>query len=160
MAGNQLIIEAGAHDLEILDNDFNLIVRHKRLYGDQKESLIWIPYLALMTKRPIALEYTGFFNELPVKLRDFLNNCDYESKKQTLKIFTRMTMDNAIAVLEECTSISVRDADWLLATYYRLNSGSLPEVDISLSSSVPELNNYTPDKTAYDKLITSGGLKS
>ncbi|MFZ5354619.1 MAG: Mu transposase domain-containing protein [Bacillota bacterium] len=35
-AGTQVMIKAGAYDVEILDSDCNLIVRHKRLYGDER----------------------------------------------------------------------------------------------------------------------------
>lgn len=162
MAKKQVMIKVGAHDLEIFDNDYNLIVRHKRLYGEQKESMIWIPYLELMSKRPTALKYTGFFKQLPITLKGFLENCDYESKKQTLKTFTSMVLDsdisNAIAAFEEGINCGARDADGIWATYCRLNSGSLPEVDISLPETVPNLNKYYPDITTYDQLITQGGL--
>jgi hypothetical protein len=72
MAGSQVVIKAGAYDLEILGCDYNLIVTHSRLYRDQKESMIWIPYLELMAKRPTALKYTGLFNQLPLTLKTFL----------------------------------------------------------------------------------------
>lgn len=162
MAGNQVLIKAGAYNLDILDNDHNLIVRHNRLYGEQKESMIWIPYLELLAKRPTALKYTGLFNQLPLTLKSFLNNCDYELKKQTLRVFVRMTQDTdintAINTLEEGIKCGIRDADGLWATYCRLTSGSLPEEDISLPNSVPKLDIYSPDMTAYDQLIASGGL--
>lgn len=163
MAGSQVIIKAGAYDLEILDCDYNLIVKHSRLYGDQKESMIWIPYLELMAKRPTALKYTGLFNQLPLTLKTFLEGSDYELKKQTLRVFARMVqdtdMERALDALEEGIKCGARDADGLWATYCRLSSGSLPEVDISLPNLVPRLNTYSPDITAYDQLIASGGLK-
>lgn len=60
LSNKQVMIKVGAYDVEILDEDSNLVVKHKRLYGEQKESMIWIPYLELMAKRPTALKYTGF----------------------------------------------------------------------------------------------------
>jgi hypothetical protein len=164
MAGTQVVIKAGAYDLEILDCDYKLIVKHNRLYGEQKESMIWIPYLELMAKRPTALKYTGLFSQLPLTLKTFLEDCDYELKKQTLRVFARMAqdtnMDRALDALEEGIRCGVRDADGLWATYCRLTSGSLPEVDISLPNSVPRLDTYSPDITAYDQLIAIGGLQS
>lgn len=163
MAKKQVMIKVGAYDVEILDDDSNLIVRHDRLYGNQKESMIWIPYLELMAKRPTALKYTGFFNELPTTLKTFLESCDYECKKKTLKTFVDMTVDsninNAIDAFEEGIKCGARDADGIWATYSRLNSGSLPEVDIILPSTVPILNEYSPNINEYDQLITRGGLQ-
>ena len=162
-AGYQVMIKAGAYDVEILDSDYNLIVRHKRLYGEERESMIWIPYLELMAKRPTALKYTGLFNQLPLTLKQFLEDSDYECKKQTLKVFARMTKDTnmstAVAAIEEGIRCGARDADSMWATYCRLNSGSLPAMDISLPDTVPELNSFTPDINIYDKLIASGGLQ-
>lgn len=162
VAGSQVMVRAGAHDVEILDNDCNLIVRHRRLYGDEKESMIWIPYLELMAKRPTALKYTGLFNQLPLTLKQFLENCDYICKKETLKLFSRMTeesgMETAVLVMEESIKYGARGADDILATYCRLTSGSLPEIDISLPGTVPELKRFTPDINIYDKLIASGGV--
>ena len=67
-------------------------------------------------------------------------------------------MDIALNALDEGIKCGARDADGLWATYCRLTSGSLPEVDISLPNSVPKLDIYFPDMAAYDQLIASGGL--
>lgn len=163
MAGAQAVLKVGAYDLEILDCDYRPIVKHSRLYGEQKESMIWTPYLELMAKRPTALKYTGLFNQLPLTLKAFLEDCDYELKKQTMQVFARMVgetdMDKAVDALEEGIRCGVRDADGLWATYCRLTSGSLPEADIDLPNSVPKLDTYSPDIAAYDQLIVTGGLK-
>lgn len=124
--------------------------------------MIWIPYLELMAKRPTALKYTGFFRQLPTTLKTFLESCDYECKKETLKTLVDMTadsnIDNAIIAFEEGIKCGARDADGIWATYSRLNSGSLPEVDISLPSTVPILEKYSPNITEYDQLISKGGF--
>jgi len=163
MANKQVTIKVGAYDVEILDKDSNLIVKHKRLYGEQKESMLWIPYLELMAKRPTALKYTGFFNQLPTTLKTFLESCDYECKKKTLKTFVDMTVDsnmeNAINAFEEGIKCGARDSDGIWATYCRLNTRSLPETDISLPETVPTLDKFSPDITEYDQLITKGGLQ-
>lgn len=103
------MIKAGAYDVEVLNSDCNLIVRHKRLYGEERESMIWIPYLELMAKRPTALKYTGLFNLLPLTLKQFLENSDYECKKQTLKVFAHMTADTnmttAVTAIEEGSDV-------------------------------------------------------
>ena len=62
----------------------NFIVTHSRLYGEEKESMSWVPYLELMSKRPTALKYTGLFNQFPTILKNYMNQCDYETKKQAI----------------------------------------------------------------------------
>ena len=62
-----------AYDVDILDGNSNFIVTHSRLYGEEKESMSWGPYLELMSKRPTALKYTGLFNQLPTILKEYMN---------------------------------------------------------------------------------------
>ena len=81
MAGCQVMVKVGAYDVEILDEQCNKIVRHKRLYGEEKESMYWIPYLELISKRPTALKYTGLYKHLPEILREYLDKCNLEDKK-------------------------------------------------------------------------------
>ena len=51
--------------VEILTQDHELIIGHSRLYGKQKKSMEWQPYLNLMAKRPTAIKYTSFYEQLP-----------------------------------------------------------------------------------------------
>jgi len=60
--------------------------------------------------------------------------------------------------MEEGIKHGARGADDIWATYCRLTSGSLPEIDITLPDTVPELKRFTPDINIYDKLIASGGI--
>jgi transposase len=163
MARQQVIVKAGAYDVEILDEDCNHIIKHRRLYGEEKESMNWIPYLELMSKRPTALKYTGLYNQLPQILKDYLDKSDYEGKKRALKLFAKMTastgINSAIEAFEEGLKLGVSDADSIWATYCRLTSGTLPEPEVSLPDTVPELKKYSPDIKIYDQLIVPGGLQ-
>jgi hypothetical protein len=163
IAGQQVMVKAGAYDIEILDTDCNHIIEHRRLYGEEKESMNWIPYLELMSKRPTALKYTGLYNQLPQILKEYLDKSDYEGKKQALKLFTKMTVaagfDTAIESFEEGIKLGVSDPDSIWATYCRLTTGTLPEPELPLPDTVPELKKYTPDFKIYDKLIVTGGLQ-
>lgn len=163
LAKRQITIKAGAYEVEILDEHCNKIVIHRRLYGDEQESMNWIPYLELMAKRPTALKYTGLFNLLPHVIKNHLDTSDYESKKQSLKIFSKMTEDsnieNAIAVFEQSIKCGASDADSIWARYCSLTSGTYQEQEISLPETVPELKTYKPDINVYDKLINAGGLR-
>lgn len=157
------MIKAGAYGVEILNSDSNLIVTHKRLYGDEKESMYWIPYLELLSKRPTALKYTGLFSQLPELLRTYLDKCDYESKKKSLRLFSKMTeqagIEKAIEAFEEGIKYGAKDAESIWVTYCRLRSGVIPEIEMVLPERVPELKAYLPDLGIYDQLIKSGGVK-
>ncbi|WP_027630042.1 IS21 family transposase [Ruminiclostridium cellobioparum] len=164
MAGRQVTIKAGAYDIDLLDDDCRPIVRHRRLYGEEKEAMYWIPYLDLMSKRPTALKYSGLFNQLPGIMKEYLDQCDYERKKQSLKLLSRMTMttgfDTAIEAFEEGIKLGARDPDSIWAVYCRLTTGTLPEPEVKLPNTVPELKKYTPNIKIYDELFVPGGLSS
>lgn len=68
--------------------------------------------------------------------------------------------DTAIEAFEEGIKLGVRDPDSIWAVYCRLTIGTLPEPEVKLPPTVPELKKYTPDIKAYDKLILTGGLPS
>ncbi|MEL7657146.1 MAG: IS21 family transposase [Bacillota bacterium] len=163
MAGRQVIVKAGAYDIEVLDTDCNLIIDHRRLYGEEKESMNWIPYLELLSKRPTALKYTGIYNQLPPMLKEYLDKSSYEKKKQSLKLFSKMVIDSgfdaAIEAFEEGLNLGVNDLDSIWATYCRLTAGTLPELEVRLSETVPELKKYIPDIKSYDELLLTGGLQ-
>lgn len=95
-AGKEVWVKSTAHEIIILDEDYRLIQRHDRLYGKQKESMKWAPYLNLMARRPTALKYTGFFKELPVKLQEYFDKCEYQQKKTALRILSRMVRETDI----------------------------------------------------------------
>jgi len=59
---------------------------------------------------------------------------------------------------EEGLSYGVNDLDSIWATYCRLTTGNLPEPNMTLSDTVPELKEYTPDMKVYDDLLLNSGV--
>jgi len=161
-AGKQVMLKVGAFDVEIMDMDYNHVIVHKRLYGSQNESMLWLPYLELLSKRPTALKYSGLLKELPSSLQSYLDSCDYDKKKEVLKIFSKMSsdtgMDNAIVAFETTLSYGRADADSIWSTYLRLTSEILPEVDIKVPETAPFISGYIPDIQQYDELIAPRGI--
>lgn len=161
-AKRQVVLKAGTHEVEILDEEYNSIVAHRRLYGDEKESMNWVPYLNLMAKRPNALKYTDFFNMLPPVLKEYLDSLEHDSKKYTLRLLTKMTedtgIDKAIEAFEESLKYLAKDPDSIWTIYCRLNSRALPDKEMNISLKVPELKKYVPDINIYDKFMNPGGL--
>jgi len=161
LAKSEVLIKAGAYDVDIYDSDGKHIINHKRLYGDVVESMNWVPYLELLSKRPTALKYTGLYNELPVALQEYLDNSNYEAKKRILRLFTKMTLisglDVAINAVSEGLKLGVNDPDSMWVLYCRLTSSHIPVPEVNVSASVPELKSYLSDFSVYDDLIRVGG---
>ncbi len=156
-AGKQLWVKATANETILMDQEYQEIVRHERLYGEEKESMKWCPYLELMSKRPMALKYTGFFKDLPSTLQNYLSKCEYEQKKAALKALTKMVNETDITIaakaFEEAILKGSDDIDSIWATYLRMTSKALDVEDLILPDKVPELQGYQIDTTIYDTLL-------
>jgi transposase len=161
MFGRQVMIKAGAYDISILDENYNHIITHKRLYGKEKEIVNWLPYLELMSKRPAALKYSGIYNQFPAILKEYMEKSDYDRKKKFLKLFAKMAeksgIDSAIEAFEKGTKLGVNDPDSIKAVYSHLNSETSSETEINLPQTVPELKKYTANIKVYDEFILAGG---
>lgn len=146
------------HDkVYILNENYKTIVTHDRLYGDQTESMNWLPYLELMAKRPTALKYTTFYSMLPHALQEYFDDCMPEDKKSGLKVLSKILTENPVDLAQEVfletDSNGFRDEDSLMATYYRKTKGVLEMQDIGLSDNIPELKPYNSDISVYDNFF-------
>lgn len=159
-AAKEVWVKAGAHELEILDENYRHIQTHKRLYGSCKESMKWEPYLNLMSRRPTALKYSGFFKELPQSLQDYFKACDYQQKKAALSILAKMVEETDLKTAEIAFGLAIEkcllDTDSIWATYYTLTHN---EVSIDDLKDVPYIVPYVVDTTPYDSLLKGGDAK-
>ena len=156
VAGREVWIKVDAHLVEILDEDYQSIIKHRRLYGKNLESMNWYPYLTTLAKRPNALKYSGFYRELPDPWQDYLDRCDHEGKKSSLKVLLKILeesdMDTATRSLEECQESGAASSDGILLSYYRLTQESIEE-SLKLLSDLAKLTEYSPDLSSYDLLL-------
>lgn len=150
-------VQVGAHEVRILNDDYRMVQTHARLYGSKKESMKWVPYLQLMSKRPTALRYSGFFNELPQGLQEYFTCCSYHEKKAALSLLARMVEETDIKTAQVAFELAIerrlRDTDSIWATYYTLTRDESFVGDIV---SAPSLAAYSVDVAAYDVLFKGG----
>ena len=158
-AGEEVILKITADKVIIMDKQFHTIVIHRRIYDRGKESMNWYPYLEVMAKRPKAIKYTRFFNELPLIWKDYLESQDKEGRKLTITALMKMMegddkggLINATQALEETLRNGVSDIDSVIATYYRIkNQGNIIK-EIKVQSSLPPITEYQVDIGVYDSL--------
>lgn len=160
VAGKEIYIKLRAHQIEILNEEYQLIVTHKRLYGKGQELMNWLPYLNTLSKRPNALKYTGFYHELPDPWQEYLANLNYEEKKKSLNLLIRMItetdMDTATICLLETMDSGKADADNILLSYRRLTEPTLNDFLPPISAGINSPAIYTPDLTCYDVFLKAG----
>lgn len=160
VALRELWLEIRADQIALMTETYEPIITHKRIYGRNQESMIWEPYLALMIKRPNAIKYSGFYNDLPQIWQELLSTNDQTSKREVLKVLAFMLKDGGIdqATKALCNTLEsgVKDADSILTSYKRINCNLLDVEDIRLPSYVPQLAVYQPDLAVYDNLFSRG----
>ena len=158
-AGEEVILKITADKVIIMDKQFNTLVIHDRIYDKGKESMKWYPYLEVMAKRPKAIKYTRFFNELPLMWKNYLESQDKERKKLAITALMKMMegddeegLINATRALEETLRRGVSDIDSVLVTYYRIKNQGSPIKEIEVPDSVPPVKEYQVDIGVYDSL--------
>jgi transposase len=138
-ANAMVTVKLTSCELIVLDENQREIVRHKRLYGNQKQqSMQWLPYLTQLSRSPSALKYTGVYSMLPSPIQDYLEKCDRSEKGKVLR---------AIASL--CEKENFEQATKAVAAalnYETFNSDSLLRLNERLFHNVPDLPALETDK--------------
>jgi hypothetical protein len=153
-AQRQVWLKVKAGEIEILDEDYRPLVKYPRLYTRNQQTINWYPYLDLLCRRPRALEYTGFFEELPHNWQTYFKECDYWQKKETLKvlraILLKSDMETAQAALEETVKAGESTAETIMLSYRKITQPSPSNYEPG--NGIPKMAAYEIDFNAYDKL--------
>lgn len=161
-AGKQVWVKAGAFEIKLLDDNYNMIETHSRLYGEQKESMKWLPYLNLMSRRPNALKYSGFFKELPLMIQEYFEKCDYSQKKASLGILSKMVrltdLNTATKAFEDAVKRGLTDTDSIWMAYHTITYKPMEAKDLKLDDKLPEVKTYKIDSSVYDNLLKGGDV--
>jgi transposase len=161
-ANSDLLVKLTAYEVVVLDESYWEITAHPRLYGEEiAESMDWLPYLTQLSRRPAALKYTGIYPLLPDPVQEFLSACDYQAKKEALRVLARLTeessFEQATGALVAALEHGACDADSIRAMFSRLNNG-YPSLDpLALQASVPEVPPSRVNVGEYDRLFLQGG---
>ena len=67
------------------------IVRHRRLYGEEAESMQWVPYLKDIARKPRSVFNTGIYELMPPTMQTFMHNCASSERGRVLKILAELT---------------------------------------------------------------------
>ena len=108
----------------VMDTNLHEIVRHKRLYGDEKERMDWLPYLKYVAQKPRSLRNSGIYDLMPENMRRFMDTCSNADRGQVLKALSELTertgFDSALRTVDEAITMQVNDPDSLKNLYRRL----------------------------------------
>lgn len=157
-AGQEVWIFIYHDKIQVKDENYQLIIEHERLYGAEKESMNWIPFLDLIQKRPRALKHIDFFDSLPGNWHRIFAESELYEQREYMKILSSIllesTMNFAEKVLDETIKFGVSDCDSIKATYERLKNENI-SIEKYEPENTPALPEYIPEFESYNELIRS-----
>ena len=144
----------------ILNQDLKEIVSHKRLYGHDLESMNWLPYLELMQKRPRAIKYTEFYNNLPPNWQKYLRGLSLEDQRKNLGVLTEILLKSNMTCAEEALQSTIStgliDADSIMVAFRKLHTPKMCLEEMKLDNILPKVTAHIPDTSKYDSLLNGG----
>ncbi len=159
-AFSELLVKLTAFEVTVLDENYREILSHPRLYGPKQEQMNWLPYLTQLSRRPMALKYSGIYRLLPEPVQIFFDRCDHQVKKEALKALSRISeessFEQATAALSATLEHGAADFESIMATHNRLNSDLIALDTLVLPKDVPALPPTVTRANLYDDLFLGG----
>lgn len=150
-------LKVSAYTIDILDEKMQLMVSHPRLYSQNKESMIWSPYLDVLAKRPMAMKYSGFYEALPGPVKLFLDNCNQSGRQQILQLLAQESrtvgLDLSLNHLVQAIDLKPRDVDALLSAYSFIVNKPGQMLKNPVPEHLPATPEYKIDLGVYSQLM-------
>ena len=158
-------VRLSSDSVEVLDDRYNRIVIHKRLYnGKSFQSIDWRPYMKYIAQKPRSLYNTALMEQLPVNIRQCLYMCTKDSQKKLLSILAEISekegYEQTLSFADKLLEEHPNDID-MIEIMYRLTYPGIPAVeDLSDRKNIPKLKSFSSSLNAYDELIKNGGKQN
>lgn len=162
-AGQQVLVGITHDTIQILTDQYETIVSHRRSY--QGEVLMkWQPYLSLMARRPNAMKYTTFYDQLPQPWQDYLKACTHEEIKDVLKLLATLLKDHQMEIATEALQAASRHShpspDAIRQMFYQLVNGRGYRKAIPINQDVPTMPEAQRGMTRYDDFFQLSGRET
>ena len=163
-AGQAVTAKISFNEVTILNERNEVLITHPRLYGKDRRSMNWQPYLSLMAKRPLALKYSSFYDQLPEEWKAYMEACSLEEKKAALSLLSVLLKGQDFQLPTEALRMASEHghpaAETIKHVYYQLVNGrgiretlSLPR----LPEQLPLTKTATRGLSHYDQLFSQAG---
>ena len=110
----------------VMDSDMHHIVSHELLYGNDRESMDWLPYLKHIAKKPRSLRNSGIYDMLPENMQHYMDRCESSERGQMLKVLAELTertgFSSAVKSVDAALELDAADPDSLKSLYRRMYS--------------------------------------
>lgn len=136
-------LQLTSSEVIVMDSDLHEVVRHRRLYGDERESMDWIPYLKYIARKPRSLKNSGIYSMMPESMRRYMDKCESKDRGRILKVLSELTertgFESAVTTVDTAIQNQATDPDSLLSLYRRTYMDVPPLPPLEYSSALPEM---------------------
>ena len=148
----------------VMDSDLHEVVRHRRLYGDERESMDWIPYLRYIARKPRSLKNSGIYAMMPESMQLYMDSCASKDRGKILKVLAELTersgFNSALNTVNTAIQHSATDPDSLMNLYRRTYMDVPPLPPLNPPDTFPKTKviSFPSDLSALDAALTRGGI--
>ena len=144
--------------IEILDEEYNLLTKHKRSYSKNIKYTNWKEWIEVLKNKPRSFENTELFDELPQSFRIFFKSkTTYDEKRNLLSLLGEFlikdSLEVAIEALEENISKGIQDIESFKTSYRAKLEPSKIYDPLKLKDDIPKITEFEIDLTQYDRLM-------
>ena len=156
-AQKKVFVQITYNEVQILDEDQQVIVTHPRLYGSIAKSMVWQPYLKLLSQRPRAIKYSGVYDHLPEEWQTYLKACTEEEQKEGFALLSDLMKTANFDQLTEALVIAQKmghpKAEHIQQAFNNLLFDGAMYQPITLATELPALPNIERGVARYDTLF-------
>ena len=150
----ELWLEVNAEYIRILNEKYEQVGEHKRIYEQQGEPIVnWLNYLEAISRKPNSLRYTGFFKNLPDVWQKYFRECGYDERK---KMFNALVPIIQEGHLDEATIVMqiahIKDSDDFMACYRSMTESMIKPTQVT-TKNTPAQTPYVHDLSVYSDLM-------
>lgn len=147
----------------VMDSSLHEMVTHRRLYGDEYESMDWIPYLKYIARKPRSLKNSGIYSMMPENIQIYMDSCAGSERGKVLKVLAELTdrsgFHSALNTVDEAIRFHATDPDSLQNLYRRTYAEVplLPPLDNQSGIPSQKVIPFRNDLAGLDAVLKKGG---
>ena len=156
-------LQLTSSEVIVMDSNLHEIVRHRRLYGDEAESMDWIPYLKYIARKPRSLRNSGIYDMMPRSMQVYMDSCENSERGKILKVLAELTertgFSSAVNTVDEAVRLQAVDPDSLRSLYRRIYADVPLLPPLTARDGIPK-QNVIPirnDLDGLDAILRKGG---
>jgi hypothetical protein len=116
-----------------------------------------------MAKRPLALKYTSFYEQLPTEWQEYFNSCTAAEKPEALKLLAMVLKEHDFSRITEALIIASEhghpSVESIKQVFYQLINGRGIRSEIHPNRPLPEMPKAIRGLDHYDQLMKGVDLQ-